>query len=377
LQAGLATTRSWVRSVNDLHFGVCIGIDRYPLMPERELGSASGDAHAFAAWLLDPLGGGLPPENVHTMTASAADVRERSRDRVDARPQRREVNQALRDVNATVQSRVGKSRAEWNRTRLYIYAAGHGIGPPNGEAALLMADANLLRLNRNVELSRYVRWYLTNGIVHELVVFADCCRELVARPMGNGPPFRVRAVSGFHGTVRYVGYASRLGEAAWEPRSRDERDQSRGYFTEAVLAGLRSAAADPVTGDVTAASLALYVEQAVERLTQGIAAYPQHGEHVGDLAATIVFRRGRSQAEPSPPIRAVKIRFPAGYAGEVLLRSARAPDDLFGRWRADDGPWSVYLPDAVYQVVPASDGSSPFQADGIFGLIGVDEDVQL
>ena len=34
---------------NDLHFAVCVGIDRYPGFPGRDLGSARRDAVVFRA----------------------------------------------------------------------------------------------------------------------------------------------------------------------------------------------------------------------------------------------------------------------------------------------------------------------------------------
>ena len=44
--------------MNRLHFGVAVGINRYPDI--RHLRRAKGDAEAFANWLSRPDGGGLP-----------------------------------------------------------------------------------------------------------------------------------------------------------------------------------------------------------------------------------------------------------------------------------------------------------------------------
>jgi hypothetical protein len=49
--------------MNELHFGLCVGIDRYPGFPGRDLSSASGDARSFRDWLVAPAGGALPAGN--------------------------------------------------------------------------------------------------------------------------------------------------------------------------------------------------------------------------------------------------------------------------------------------------------------------------
>src|SRR5262245_58580206 len=48
--------------MNWFHYGVVVGINRYPDI--RHLQRARGDAEKFAEWLNDPGGGGVPVENV-------------------------------------------------------------------------------------------------------------------------------------------------------------------------------------------------------------------------------------------------------------------------------------------------------------------------
>ena len=60
-------------AVNDLHFALCIGIDRYPGLPGRDLSSATRDARAFRDWLVTPAGGGLPEANVALITVEATE----------------------------------------------------------------------------------------------------------------------------------------------------------------------------------------------------------------------------------------------------------------------------------------------------------------
>jgi len=355
---------------NDLHFAVCIGIDRYPGLPGKDLGSARGDAIAFRDWLIDPNGGDLPPGNVTLITAEPGEVFESVG---DARPKQAEINRALYDYNERLRHHLGVNPEDFARTRMCIYAAGHGIGPPTGEGAVLMADGELGLWN-SIELASYADWYLHCGLVHEVVIFADCCREIIQGfPPPSAPPFGICQNPAFPGTLRFTGYASRLGEAAWEPTAAADRDKARGYFTTAIIDGLRGAAADHETGEITAASLAVYVQSAVEAATAGIGPYPQRGEMRGDLATKLVFRP--SGVHLRPPERQVRITFPDGFGGAVTLRAG--PNDVRGHWVATDGAWQLPLPDGFYQVTADQAGAPEFADKGLFPVTGSDVDVVL
>ena len=56
--------------MNDLHYGVCVGINRYPAYPDRELAFARADALAFREWLVAPDGGELPTDNAKMVMAT-------------------------------------------------------------------------------------------------------------------------------------------------------------------------------------------------------------------------------------------------------------------------------------------------------------------
>jgi hypothetical protein len=55
--------------VNEHHYAVVVGINRYPGL--SDLRGARADAGAFADWLERPDGGAVPPANVNFGTASA------------------------------------------------------------------------------------------------------------------------------------------------------------------------------------------------------------------------------------------------------------------------------------------------------------------
>ena len=367
--------------MNDLHFALCIGIDRYPGFPGRDLSSATRDAIAFRDWLVAPAGGALPEANVAVVTVPATDD---FAGVFDARPKMHEVLQALDAINERIRSHVAVNPQDWGRTRLYIYAAGHGVAIPNGEGAVLMADAKPALLGFNVDLSLYADWYLRCGLVHEVIVFVDCCRE-VADGMPPGVVlFQQCRFPAAKGTVRFVAYASRWGEQAWEPIEVEDPNLTRGYFTQALIDGLNGAAEEEGTRQVTAASLASYVAQAVEEKTKPpIAPYPQRAEMPVDLAVRLVLRDKPPGAAPTPPEAAASsggrhmatIRFPAGFAGEAVVVSS--DQVVHGRWRATDGEWQITLPDTFYQVVPVPPTAAAFQGSGLFALVGADAVVQL
>jgi hypothetical protein len=364
--------------MNELHFAVCVGIDRYPGFPRRDLGSARGDAEAFRDWLLAEGGGGLPPDNMRLVTASPEETWPPG----DARPQQREINKALNEFNNRLRAHLRERPEDWPRTRLYIYGAGHGIGPPDGECAVLMADAEIEMLGNNIELSEYREWYRRSGLFHEVVIFADCCREIgIGTPLANRPPFSERQDHVPPQTVGFTGYATGLGGVAfepidpWQPADAADRDRARGYFTRVLLDGLRGGTLGQRTGSISSTALAEYVQSEVEKLTRDVAPFPQEAEF-RTPSQPIVF----SVAPSEPTRRRVTIRFPAGFTGTVGIEPD--PTAQPSSWSASDGPWEIAVPDGLYWVKPVGRGDmtttpAGSSRDWIFKVVGADTVVQL
>lgn len=375
--------------MNELHYGVCVGIDRYPGFPGRNLASAASDAAAFRDWLVSPTGGELPPENVALITVDAA----QDFATVDsATPDVDQVLHALKAFNARLRARVDANPDDWPRTRMYIYAAGHGIAISNGEGAVLMADATPKNLDFNVDLSLYANWYWQCGLLREVVVFVDSCREVATGTKPGVVLFKRCPTPARAGTVRLVGYATRYSEMALEPVAADgDPNITRGFFTQALLEGLNGAALDPESGSVTASSLGEYVAQAVAEKTKPPLP-TQHAEMRIVAGEEVVFRE--SFREPTPPtddtpvapgpselgpaaeetMHTATIHFPAGFTGDVVVRDTN--EKVFGRWRASDGDWEITLPDDLYEVA-AERVAAEFRGKGLFALAGGDVDVTL
>ena len=347
--------------MNDQHYAVVVGINRYPGL--SDLTGARADAEAFAEWLEREGGGRLPPANVKRVIASDEEEASFGADIGAAKPVREQIEDALSDVAAAAKAAVQANSEAWERTRVYLYVAGHGLAPSGGEGALYLANARE-DAPRHLELAEYRRWCTGCAYFREVIVFADCCRtrENAARALS---PTLIPCAAAFvnRQTTWVVGFGSGLGEPTYE-------DEARGHFTKALLEGLENAKGDE-TGALTAAELAPYVKSAVAEQTKHLP-HPQTAEIWGDLGARIVFR-------PEPPAararREVTISFPPGYAGRVELRRGLQP---IGTHDAGTGPWTLPLEEGMYEVAPdAGEPPAEFAKKGLFPVVGGGAHVQL
>lgn len=351
---------------NDLHYAVVVGIGSYPGI--SDLKSPLRDAKDFCKWLVTD--GGLPCRNV---------VRVRSSRQYDdvfaAQPTRTDVNNALRRVNSEMEKRVKSRPLDRSKTRLYLYVSGHGISPDGSEAALLMANAGRDAWGENIPCAAYLRRYEKCQFFGEVVIFADCCRLRQSAEF-FGPPFDVDGNTNVMGVNSFLGFATQLGDAAYEPTDGASADQARSYFTQALLEGLKGSAADAVTGEINTVTLTNYTTGRVKALTAD-KRYPQVPKMQVDPARPIVFRSGNPGALlPGKPRHQITIDLPRRFIGDAVLEDARFLP--VSTHTAGSGAWVVSLEDGFYQVRPIAerDGRS-FQNQGLFGVLGEDKHVQL
>jgi uncharacterized caspase-like protein len=357
---------------NDLHYAVVVGINRYPGI--RDLKLARRDATEFRRWLVSPDGGGLPRKNVKSIAARPSDERSFTSSR-EAWPTARYVNDALEDLNEAVKARVRANPASFARSRLYVYASGHGIAPANGTGAVLMADADVARdaLGYNIELSLYSGWYVACGLFREVVIFADCCRDRIVAAPGMGPPWTM-CQNPYGPTKTALGFATTFATSAFEPTDVKNLDAARGYFTQALLDGLWGGAADPGTGELNTNHLANYVSQSVQALTEK-KRFTQQPNMVSDPGNPIVFRAAGSPI-PHQPRRRVTLRFPQAFQGRVTLHRGNLSTGK--SWSARRGAWKIELDEGLYSAVPAGRaGRVLFKEEGLFRVLAKDCDVQL
>jgi uncharacterized caspase-like protein len=353
--------------MNDLHFGIAIGVNTYPSF--THLQHAKKDAEDFYAWMVDASGGGIDPQSGQAFLIRAD--KEDFTDPQDATPTLREVTTAMRKIHQTLNEKLQAEPARWPESRIYFYIAGHGIAPTTTDSALLLANATRDELGQNIPCAKYLDFYETTQLFHEVLIFADCCREVLDGAVSTGPPFT--AVPGHRGEVKWMlALATQFRDRAYEPVEKTiPLDEQRGYFTRAVLEGLRGHARDSRTGALTSELLAKYVRQRVQDLTRHHV-YPQMPKFRGDQGEPIVFHAGNG----APRItHTVTITPPPGFTGRLDLRDS----ELRPVNASESGvsAWKLNLSPGLYQVFPAGESTSPFQNGGMFRVLGGDSNVQL
>ncbi len=365
---------------NPLHFAVTVGINRYPFF--GNLKRARGDADEFAKWLRDPKGGGLDPANVATVIVD--EEKEKLPDEIfsqQAVPTSAQVFDALQKFCEKVDAYFKDDKHDandWYKTRLYFYVSGHGIAPGPKDAALLMANASPNRAGENISCSQVLTVFGKSQLFHEVVIFADCCRERFPENFLGGVPLTFKDRK--KGQVLTVlGCATYFGDIALEPTQEavgedDDPDKLRGYFTQALLEGLRGQAIDdPTTGEINSNSLARYVRQRVKNLTES-RRNPQQPTMEADPAEPVIFRIPKTTKAKTLPKHQVKLKFVTPFQGKALLYDGNIKK--IGEHRVADGEWVVKLANGLYQVT-AEGGASIFQDGGLFSVLGEEREVEL
>jgi hypothetical protein len=352
----------------DLHFAVVVGINRYPGLATSLRGPRK-DAQDVYDWLVSSEGGGLSPKNVKHIDVDPSEVK----DVRTAKPTRDVINEALEDVESSLQEHLTKHPLDWQYSRLYLYLSGHGIAPHAREAALLMANARLGRLE-NLPAAVYMGFFQDQQVFHELVFFADCCRTVKDRATILAPPWDpVRRDNGQVATV--IGFATGFGNLAYEPTPAEESDpdQTRGFFTKALIEGLKGNAADMRTGAITSETLSKYLRQRVIDLTSSKPT-PQEPSVYANVASPIVFRPAAAAA--SIPKWDVTINFPPWYTGNVVLSDGAG--NQVAQATSTTQPWTLPLQTGFYEVRPEGEpDGSRFNSKGLFRVTGGPYVVQL
>jgi hypothetical protein len=236
----------------DYDAALVIGISHYPSL--RPLQGPVGDATRFADWLRGT--GGLPAVNVELVVSDNIEP---------GRPILSEIDEAFDRI-------FNRARAWPEPRRLYVYFAGHGCSKAIDHLALLMANADLDRLNRAMNATEY-REALSYRAFPEQIYLFDCCRNYDSTVTGRGPEWTAinpDVSPPLTGLVQVVMYAAGFTEFA------NERNliysERRGLFTKVLLEGLAGAAAqhDLVSGQgiVTTDRLIPYVRDRLDELTR-------------------------------------------------------------------------------------------------------------
>ncbi|HEX8558851.1 MAG TPA: caspase family protein, partial [Pyrinomonadaceae bacterium] len=233
-------------------WALVIGVDEYDDGQISRLGGAANDARALHDALVEHAG--FPAEQVTLLSSTQ--------------------ERGLQPRRNTILRYLSNLRANVPKDGLLLLAfSGHGI-ERGGRAFLLPADAewsNDVRLLQQTAIEvGAIRDDISDAGVGQVVLLLDACRNNPepGRSGGDNRMTRVFAADfDFAGRNREVVafaafYAAAVGERAYEYRAKGQ-----GYFTWAVVEGLRGGAANE-RGEVTLAALARYVQEKVPRYVQ-------------------------------------------------------------------------------------------------------------
>jgi hypothetical protein len=313
---------------NPDHYAVVIGIDAYPWL--SSLGAARTDAARFAEWLLSEEGGGLPGENIKLILSPEKPT-----------PNLLQVKPIERDVTGALEELILSAPPRRIGQRLYFYFAGHGVSPTFDDVGMLLADAKLSILGRNLGLAPCRQLFHNWGFFDEVVFVIDCCRGKMDIATGafpfnfpNPPPNPPPRVSDC------VILGAIWGESAFAFSENESADDRRGVLTQAVLEGLKgtSGALDPL-GRVTAYTLREYVKKRVPELAakRRLLQDPHISADQELVFLTL-------PADKLPTVK-VQILTPRGVDGVVVLQEDRG--DEIERRPASEAtatrPWTVTL----------------------------------
>jgi hypothetical protein len=341
---------------NPYHFGLVVGIDRYPDITLGHLRHARRDAKAFYHWLTDAdEGGSVPPAHCELLAVEDNDIPDGT-PRKRAIPACDRIDLLTKTMGDRGDALYASDRKAWEQSRLYYYVSGHGLGKGTNDAMLLAANAGSDWLGLHVSCDRVRQYFARLQSFRELVIFADCCRD-------EKPSVEVRPLPYDRGLSRNRGgvwtavcFGARPGEKSLEPPQADDR---RGYFTEAVLGGLKGGAA-PRGKEINAVNLADYVGLAVRESTQE--RQRADIQIAGDRP--LVFR-------PAAPAVVYKVVLCFGaFAGQVQLKDGDLQNIGAARVVARGEEWEVALPTGLYVIEAVPAEAAALAEKGQFMVLG-------
>jgi hypothetical protein len=301
--------------MNDRDYAIVLGVNHYPGF--RQLEGAIEDAERVHAWLVDPLGGGLPPGNCQLLRSSA--------------PPPAPLQDAIDDAFVEV------LRPPERRRRLYFYFSGHGVAQVQDDVSMCLAKWSETFRAMSLSYRGYHEALRDWARFEQIVIWLDCCRVRNFNVRGLGPTFPPPIPLGDAPQVRtMVGFATEFEDVAYEA--------GRGVFTNVLLEGLRGGAIDAETGRTTADRLRDYLERETPRQASALG-LKQQARVVSEFNGEAAYDFGpRRMVTPNAHVR---IEFSAERTGIIELEAPSGA--ILKREDATTGPWDLDLErDAVH-----------------------------
>lgn len=239
----------------DNHYGIVVGIEHYSgRRPPVDLPSAIADAQAVHEWLADgSVGGRLPEKQLVLITSVSRD------------------NPVQDHIDDALEALLEQASTSGGAQRFYLYFAGHGVAAEPDSIDLCLGKWSRRRRNMSIATAEYLNYLAKTATFPEIVSVFDCCRTYLPAVRGLHPTLGVeRARDGAHRVRSYLATATEYTQMAYEIESPEVRSvdptSNHGFFTLAILEGLRGAALCQAEGGVSFPDLASYVEPRVQAL---------------------------------------------------------------------------------------------------------------
>ena len=331
--------------MNTEDHAILIGIGHYPEFGDNRsplhLQGPHNDVDSIRAWLVDPHGGGFPPDTkkIHVVKATAADTA------ADARPTMSELDKLIGDLDDLATERKNNHQLPLIGRRIYIYMSGHGFSPGRQRACLFTSDAKE-RLTSNVHATGWINWLQDSGYFREFVLWFDACMNRASFIPPHDPPLPIPTGPN-PPLANFVALAAQRPLKAVELPIIQDGGKTHGVFTWTLLEGLRGAAAD-INGRVTGRSLADWLRNAQsarydprDRGDRDVAQEPE----VVQEDAGLIFARG-----VVPPVYEVSLSFPPDAKGKQAQLWAGTPPVVVQSFRVEDTSQQFSLRPSLYLV---------------------------
>ncbi len=230
-------------------FALIIGVDEYQDNQINKLAGASNDAKTLADTLIQY--SGFPTDQVFIYTSDQPLERQPTR--------------------GNILSRLSNMRSLIPKDGLLLVSfSGHGM-ERDGKGYLLPADAkvngDLALLEQTAINAEIIKSWIREMGIAQVIMVIDACRDNPSTSKGlKSKPLTEAYAHNFNFDVRNKEvnafatlYATEVGQVAYEYKER-----KLGYFTWALVEGLKGGAADE-NGEVTLAKLVKYIQETVPK----------------------------------------------------------------------------------------------------------------
>lgn len=329
--------------MNDLHFAVVVGINPYPGI--SDLTAAHSDASDFYDWVTSAKGGKVPAANAVRILGELPPGASPDA----AKPTREIIYDTISSYMARVESALDGDPTVWARTRLYFFGAGHGIAPDEKDAALLAANTVPKRYTRHISCASLLEFFTRVQLFRELVLFADCCRTSAIDTVARMPADLSGDRSDRGGVRKFFACGSIFGRQAKEETDLPA-DQRRGYFSRALLDGLRIGPPGNKGQTITSTWLKGYITEHMRRASDSKFRKPLEPDFVDEGASEVIFGTP-AQVAPEYPVR-IEVRTMTVTGLEIAPEIPGASRVSTVRSAADPAIFECRLPIGLYEAIP-------------------------